>query len=147
MRTHRHLYRAAAVLAAVAATCSAQTSALAAPTIPVAPAGACGDLRVDSRPDKLVMRVGQDRPLSVTFTSEHPCTFTAWVLGLERRNPGIAITPAHKVQISTPATFTWRITGTRPTSDVLVARLYGSDFTTGFRLPDVEVRKARARSK
>jgi hypothetical protein len=47
------------------------------------------------------------------------------------------LTPAF---LQTPATFTWTVTGTKKTDDLLVAAVQGGGTMLGIRLPDVTVR-------
>jgi hypothetical protein len=116
--------------------------ASAATGVPVRPsdAGTCGRLDTQFRPaEKLNLKVGKPGGMAVTFATERPCALDVWVRPLGQ-DTGITVGPNQYVPIQTPATFTWTVTGTKKTDDLLVASVQGGGTTLGVRLPDVTVR-------
>jgi hypothetical protein len=103
-------------------------------------AGSCGRFEAQTRPaSKLNLKIGKPASMAVTFATERPCILDVWVRPLGQ-DTGIVVGPDQYVRVATPATFTWTVTGTKKTDDLLVAAVRGGGDMFGVRLPDVTVR-------
>jgi hypothetical protein len=100
----------------------------------------CGRLETHSRPStKLNLKVGKPGRFALTIATERPCVFDVMLRPLGR-DTGIVVGPDQFVRITTPATLTWSVTGTKKADDVLVAAVRSGEAMFGLRLPDVAVR-------
>lgn len=144
--------RTAVAVLTAAAFLTPTASAAAAPgqardgSYEVAPSGSapvledsCGPTDIRAHRDRIDLVVGKPGRLTVAFKSERNCVLDV-VLRPLSRDSGIEVSPAPAVRVSTPATFTWTVTGTKPTKDLFVATVYRAGPTFAVRLSDVTVR-------